>query len=452
MAGEATYLKKVILKNIRSHLNTTIELDSGLNVIAGQSDRGKSTIYWAIDWVVSNRSWKPRPWKRLKPGKDSRIELHFSDGNVVTRGVLGGKNYYEVNGEKLMGLTRGTPPDKAVKAMRLSRTNLQPQKEMFFLLDETPGQVARELSKVMELDLMDLALTTASKRVKESKKTVAELDTRVEEKKAVIRKLAWVESAELTMASLLETEEGIKDQEVAVANVVEMAERAQFLKKELSRLPPEELLERIELLGQTAETVDSLSKKIETVAVLVDVCGSLKAELSAFPPEDAQESAGLLNHAAEVVNILSDKVEAVTASISVCSSLTDELDKATIPESIFVTMQGLLAEDRELKTRLANLHNIRSNVIAVAKAKEQFGPPVPSDAFEDAEGLADDHSTVKELESKLFALQEVVNTVDNLMASFQKADVAVLEAADLLNNTRKEIKVCPTCLTVLSRD
>jgi exonuclease SbcC len=57
------YIKKVTLKNFQSYSDHTVEFTSGLNVLEGTSDSGKSAILRAISFVLHN-----------SPRKDSFIQ------------------------------------------------------------------------------------------------------------------------------------------------------------------------------------------------------------------------------------------------------------------------------------------------------------------------------------------------------------------------------------------
>ena len=48
-------ISKIKIKNFRSHKNTEIELSSGVNIICGDNDLGKSTILRALNWVNNNK-------------------------------------------------------------------------------------------------------------------------------------------------------------------------------------------------------------------------------------------------------------------------------------------------------------------------------------------------------------------------------------------------------------
>jgi DNA repair exonuclease SbcCD ATPase subunit len=48
-------IKRIEIKNFQAHKNTEIDFDPGVNVISGASDAGKSSIFRALLWVITNR-------------------------------------------------------------------------------------------------------------------------------------------------------------------------------------------------------------------------------------------------------------------------------------------------------------------------------------------------------------------------------------------------------------
>jgi len=48
-------VEKITIKNFQSHEETELQFSSGVNVIVGSSDSGKSAILRALKWVVQNK-------------------------------------------------------------------------------------------------------------------------------------------------------------------------------------------------------------------------------------------------------------------------------------------------------------------------------------------------------------------------------------------------------------
>ncbi len=147
-------LKKINIKNFQKHSKLSLALHKGINVIAGRSDVGKSSILRAIKWAVTNR---PSGDSFRKKGTTyTGVQLVTTNGSVL-REKGKGKNQYVVGKEPLKALRTDVPEDVSI-LLNMGSENIQSQHETYFLLDKSPGQVAKELNKVVGLDEMDRSL------------------------------------------------------------------------------------------------------------------------------------------------------------------------------------------------------------------------------------------------------------------------------------------------------
>ena len=147
-------LTKAIIENFQSHKKTELEFVPGVNVLIGPSDAGKSALFRAIYWPISNRPLGDS--FRSEWGGDTKVELHFSEGNTVERFRSASKNSYILNGEELEAFGTNVP-EEVEKAIGMDSCNIQRQSDPPFLLYNTPGEAARMLNRAASIDDIDLA-------------------------------------------------------------------------------------------------------------------------------------------------------------------------------------------------------------------------------------------------------------------------------------------------------
>ncbi len=273
-------ITKIVLENIKSHLSTTILMDPGFNVIAGESDEGKSVIFWAVNWVLFNKpfGWNPKPWPILKAGRESRVEIHFADGKVVARVRTPSENYYEFDGEKLS--PKGGVPDKIAAFINMGESNIQRQKDTFFLLDETPGQAAREISKVANLEGMDAAKKEAADRVKATKKKISDSDKLLEEKKQELEESIWVKVAGEALTQLNEQEQELDSTVKNLQKTEASIEKFTALSMKLLGLAdPDCRADAVDILKR-AGSCERLGEKLYKINQKVEATNSLKKYLA----------------------------------------------------------------------------------------------------------------------------------------------------------------------------
>jgi len=153
-------LIKVEIENFMSHQKTVFEFVPGTNVIIGESDKGKSAAFSAINWVVNNRPLGDS--FRSVWGGDTRVALHTAEGNTVERIRSDNKNEYRINREILEAF--GTQvPQEVSNILQLDGFNIQAQMDPDFLLSQTPGEAARILNKAAAIDEIDTTVSGISK-------------------------------------------------------------------------------------------------------------------------------------------------------------------------------------------------------------------------------------------------------------------------------------------------
>ncbi len=196
-------ITKIKLTNFQSHKDTELELHPGLNVIYGESDQGKTAILRALTWVMTNRPLSNR--FLMRGAKECRVEVTTDKGTVV-RERRRGFNGYVVNGEAFKEIGSSVPPQVA-EVLDLGEINLQPQLSPFFLITQSPGQVARYISELLGYDVIDSAqaecksrLTAATASVNEHTATLREIDEQ-------LGKLAEVDNLQTMMAQVDEVDE-----------------------------------------------------------------------------------------------------------------------------------------------------------------------------------------------------------------------------------------------------
>lgn len=162
-------LLRMQLINFQSHCDTTIDFCEGVNAIIGLSDSGKSAVLRAITWAVTN---KPSgnafvsTWATEK-GAATEAIVTLSNGIVITRGRTKSDNYYklEQDGEVLEFRAFGQDvPEEIRAAFNLGDVNLQAQLDSPFLLAASPGEVAQTLNRIVNLDVIDKAVSSIRKK------------------------------------------------------------------------------------------------------------------------------------------------------------------------------------------------------------------------------------------------------------------------------------------------
>jgi exonuclease SbcC len=171
-------LLKVNITNFQSHKESELEFTDGVNVIIGPSDAGKSAIFRAIYWVITNRPLGDS--FRSYWGGDTRVDLHFDDV-IISRLKGDSDNQYIITNESPLVLKAfGTDtPEEVVKLLSLDDINIQSQIDPPFLLANTPGEVAQLLNKAASIDDIDKAMSNLKSYYNETKRSKTYLEKQI---------------------------------------------------------------------------------------------------------------------------------------------------------------------------------------------------------------------------------------------------------------------------------
>jgi len=148
-------IESLEIQNFQSHEETHLDFDPGVNIIVGTSDSGKTAIIRALRWVVWNRPSGNS--FRSTWGGDTCVQIYTNKGSVLRSKSKSDKYTLNLEGRKPLVLEAfGTSvPEQINDFLDISEVNLQMQLDRPFLLDDTPGDVAKHFNKVARLDKID---------------------------------------------------------------------------------------------------------------------------------------------------------------------------------------------------------------------------------------------------------------------------------------------------------
>lgn len=173
--------KEVEINNFQSHRKTRLNLSEGINLFTGNSDCGKSAIMRALLWTITNR-----------PSGDSFVSNAIKDSkgkvkgetSVTIDGVarIKGKDFngYDVEGIKYEALRTDVPADISDK-LNIKDVNIQRQLDGPFMLSNTPGENAKYINSLVNLEVIDEANYWVASKARESKTEFKFLSESVEE-------------------------------------------------------------------------------------------------------------------------------------------------------------------------------------------------------------------------------------------------------------------------------
>ncbi len=164
-------IKIVSIQNYQSHKDNQLELSPGVNVIVGPTDAGKSAILRAILWNLYNRPLGDGFQSHW--GGETAVRINFDDC-LIARTKSKAKNEYFLgmaDDETVFKAFGQEVPAEILAAHNLDRVlNTQAQIDPFFLLQSSPGEVAKYFNQIAGLESIDhltKALAQHARKVKQ---------------------------------------------------------------------------------------------------------------------------------------------------------------------------------------------------------------------------------------------------------------------------------------------
>jgi len=251
-------IKSITIQNFQSHKNTTLEFSKGVNVIVGLSDAGKSAIFHAVNWVITNRPLGDA--FRSDWGGRTRVELDLDPGGKVVREKDKNKNQYLIYSAQddtplvLEGF--GTePPGEVNLLINMDDINIQNQADPPFLLMSSPGEVAQMLNKAASIDDIDRVTSSLRSTHRQLQQAVQSDQEKLEEYKRELDKYVELPKLEKEIERLEQLELDKKEMEKQLTELDGLCKQRKDLEEQLHRTKGVE--QGIELLSKVEKQVEA---------------------------------------------------------------------------------------------------------------------------------------------------------------------------------------------------
>ncbi|MHA1408691.1 MAG: AAA family ATPase, partial [Candidatus Heimdallarchaeaceae archaeon] len=169
----------------------------GVNIIKGRSHSGKSSIIRALRWALQNRPSGFHFKSHFSDKKDeTRVSVEFENDDFISRVRNNAFNGYNLGTESPLEALRTDIPDEVKAITQMNNINLQSQGDKYFMLQETPGTVAKELNNIVGLNIIDDVNKKVSSIINSATSKYKGLSIEIKEKKEEIKKYKHLKKAE----------------------------------------------------------------------------------------------------------------------------------------------------------------------------------------------------------------------------------------------------------------
>lgn len=172
-------IKSITIENFQSHEYSELNFHEGVNVIAGPSDSGKSSIIKAIRWLKDNRP-SGEDFKNWNARKQDQVgvEIETNGQQIAIIRKDGKTNYFDVN-HSYMAINKDVPSE-ITEALNINDYNLQTQFQPYFLLQDSPGEVSRRLNELVGLDIIDTLYQNLASEIRKANASIFAMKSEME--------------------------------------------------------------------------------------------------------------------------------------------------------------------------------------------------------------------------------------------------------------------------------
>jgi predicted ATP-dependent endonuclease of OLD family len=211
-------LKVITIKNFQCLPSILIQLDRRLTILVGPNDKGKSAVLRALRWLVFNR---PLGKAFIRHGtKETMVSVKTSTHTIVRK--TGTTNLYKLDRKRFKAFRSEVPPE--IQALfNVADINFQPQHKPLFWFDLTPGQAAKELNRIVDLESIDRVQGEVQKRLRKKKAELEVTKTRLESARSSHRRLKSAKQLTVKMGKLLVRQNDIAVESHHLARIQQLA-------------------------------------------------------------------------------------------------------------------------------------------------------------------------------------------------------------------------------------
>ena len=401
--------------NFQSHTNSELDiLPNAVNVIVGETDAGKSAIIRSIELLARNRPSGDK--YRTHGTKETRVEW-----KGVTRVRDNTAGSYVVDGVEYKAL-RSEVPRQVTEKLQLSEINFRPQHAAYFLLNDSPGAVARAMNELADLGLIDYT-TAEIKRQKGQNAALIEVKAKdLEKKEGEVKSLAWAVDADIDLAVIEEVESARELTIKMVDELSSITRQLQELEDRLNSYPDFDSRRIDDRLDQLKDIT------LDVISELVGEVEDCLVKLSSYPDFDGERLSEIHtqisdNSLAEMVQII-DKLEEYDNDLRLCPDPADDIAAlGRIEFADSVELSELLVKIEEFESRTWPDNNWAADIKEIEMRVESW------------KRVQENAGTLVELFEKLHKVEEMV----------QQKIVSEEQATEIFNNLLEECGVCPLC-------
>ena len=255
-------IESISLQNFQGHRKSTLKLCSGVNVIVGSSDAGKTSIFRAFRWVNENR---PLGNSIVREGQDTTTVEMIVDETKIKKERKKNKTKYVVN-NTVFEAVKSDVPDDVINAINMDEINISYQLTPHYMILDSKGKIAETLNRLTNLDRVSDVVMSLNRNVRENNQGIKNNEENLAEVEKTLKQSVYQELDEVS-AVLFEIESKatdvfeLEEKETAIKLSLNSLQKQQEILKTYKQLPTPEQINKYDVrLAKIKNTVGDLQK------------------------------------------------------------------------------------------------------------------------------------------------------------------------------------------------
>ena len=275
-------MTSIRLVNVGSWVDQTFELSSGVTLIVGDTDAGKSNLRRALEWFLyDDAHWD----SLLRNGeKQALVQVTFSDGVCWSRergprfngwGVAGG----QFTKEQRYVARDGTPAGLVARFGALLipvegnpnplKLHVHPQDDPKWFLSLSPAQRTRTLAMLCGFDVFERVQRDIARGITAATQEVSQYEAQTAELQLQVQTFTWIDKAEVLLSNV----ERASTQFEATARLLTLCQEQgnEITRQRIARQDATQLADKLEQQLVEVDQMQARWQRVERVLVAVGV-------------------------------------------------------------------------------------------------------------------------------------------------------------------------------------
>jgi len=296
-------LKTLKIKNFQSHKHTCLDFSEGLNVIVGESDKGKSAVLRALSMLVNNDFPGCKYFPNFMGDKGKtvveaifndckvKLEKRISKGKTKKKVRLGRYILNDIQKFESFGITI---PDLVENSINIGQINFQKQHDHHYLVLDSPGNIGKEINKIIDIDLIDQWISSLNSEINENRRELRHIDAKSKNLEEKLKRYKRLDEFEIIIEEIEKITKKITQCDKKLLLLEEYNKNQSELEKYKGRL---------KFAAQNIEEIKKYDYDIEELDYILEKCAEYKKNICKLHESKKELESKILSYKKKLIQL-----------------------------------------------------------------------------------------------------------------------------------------------------